>query len=112
MSLITALSKTSPSAEGTSAEWEPVNTAIIRRRVRPPMPEPEAPAVVRHAGRLLARGAHDASRSVRWVVLAGDPVSGAGDPVSGVEYRLSWGRVLALDPTAAPALVDLGDGAR
>jgi hypothetical protein len=73
----------------------------IRRRVRPPMPEPAAPAVVRHAGRVLARGEHPMQDS--WLILAGPKVFN--------RTWATWPELLALDPATDPVLVDLGAGA-
>jgi len=74
----------------------------IRRRVRQPMPEPTAPAVVRHAGLLAARPEGDESVG-RWLLLS--------RRLSGDYWWKTWAEMLALDPSTDPVLVDLGGGA-
>lgn len=69
---------------------------VIRRRVRAPMPEPDAPAVVRHAGKVFAKGI----RSGWWHCLSEEATGGR-----------VWSEVLALDPASDPVPVDLGGGA-
>jgi len=81
----------------------------IRRRVRPVMAEPAAPAVVRHAGRLLAHVDWSAtphanpSSGLTWVLLSGPTVGHRN-------VWCTWADVLALDPATDPVLVDLGGG--
>lgn len=81
-------------------------SSTIRRKVRPPMPEPEAPAVVRHAGQIWVRQEmhDDAANGAYWWPLSLD----GGNHAS--EWR-TWSQVLALDPTMDPVVVDLGWGA-
>lgn len=78
-------------------------SADLRGAVRTPMPELDAPAVVRHAGRLLARPEivveSEAPLDRCWMILHGDWVKGA--------CWLTWAEVLALDPTTDPVPVDL-----
>lgn len=76
----------------------------IRRRVRAPMPEPDAPAIVRHAGRLLARSEHDQYPGLPWLLISGDDFPDG--TLAG-----AWPEVLALDPSTDPVVVDLGGGA-
>jgi len=75
------------------------------RRSRQSTPEPEAPAVVRHAGRVLTRAEHDDDGN-RWGVHSG-PLALTGENCA----WLTWAQVLALDPTTDPVLIDLGGGA-
>jgi hypothetical protein len=86
--------------------WTP-GPETIRRRVRPPMPEPESPAVVRHAGRVYVRSEYS-TRSTPWYLFAG-PLVPLDDYRSG--RWLGWPEVLALDPTTDPVVVDLGGNA-
>ena len=84
----------------------------LTRRVRQPMPEPEAPSVVRHAGRMIARpdwsqtghaGASDGGP--HWVLMSGKPYGGR----TAREVWLTWPQVLALDPDTDPEVLDLGE---
>lgn len=77
----------------------PNERVTIRRRVRQPMAEPDAPAVVRHAGKLFARGDWNLSGD-RWLSLGDDGPRGDG--------WLTWPEVVALDPATDPVVVDLG----
>jgi len=76
-------------------------TETIRRRVRQPMDEPAAPAVVRHAGRLLARSEHETG-TLSWRIISGP------EDQRGYAW-LAWSGVLALDPDTDPVPVDLGE---
>ncbi len=88
--------------------WVQGKTETIRRRVRTPMPEPDAPAVVKHAGRIWVRmemrepDNQIGGKRDWWPLSLGD-----GDNRS--EW-LPWPEVLALDPATDPVLVDLGGG--
>lgn len=80
----------------------------IRRRVRQPMPEPDGPAAVKHARRVLVRGEHDHS-GLNWSVFRGLPVDCRDRNLLNA-IRISWPEVLALDPATDPVVVDLGGG--
>lgn len=84
-------------AVGDPEEWI---TETIRRRVRTPMPEPAAPAVVRHAGHVLVRPDGSLGRDGRpWMIIAGELGSASN-------WR-TWAEVLALDPDTPPVVLDL-----
>lgn len=81
-----------------------IGGVVIRRRVRAQMPEPERPAVVRHAGRLLGRSSYEGITR-RWVILDGE-LAAHPDKDGGKLWALTWPEVLALGP-GAPVVVDL-----
>jgi hypothetical protein len=85
----------------TRPDGDLLPSVTIRRRVRTPMPEPEAPAVVRHAGRVAVRPLGDES-DTRWLLIN----SGGDDDF----WWKTWADLLALDPATDPVLVDLGGG--
>jgi len=78
----------------------------IRRRGRAPMPEPAAPAIVRHAGvhlvRPLGLRADD-----EWQWLLVDQPRRDGE--TGCQW-LSWATVLELDPLVEPEIILFGGG--
>lgn len=67
-----------------------------------PMPEPPAPALVRHAGRLWARGEHE-DTGVPWHILSGPPMLAHGTRLRWV----CWADLLALDPARTPEIVEV-----
>lgn len=89
---------------GQSVDIYPVAVKSIYRATKIPMPEPDAPAVVKHAGQIWIR------QEMTGNIAKGNdwwPLSLSGGKQ--VNEWLSWEKLRALDPTTDPVVVDLGE---